>query len=407
MNQTWTSWKSKAAAGCVCAALIASGSLWAVTRLAFAQSGQDAADGSPTRAAPGQAADPPSVDLTSKQLQFVKVEQAGTHKFSIDRSTIGSIDFDEDTQVQVFTPYQGRIISLFVKLDDRVTAGQALFTIDSVDLRQAESALVQAAGVYDLTTKSLARARKLVPAGGGAQKDLDQAASDQQTAEGNLKAARDALRVYGKDDAEIERVVNERRIDGVLVIKSPSNGVVTARNGSPGLFVQPGGAPAPLTIADLSTKWMVAYFTEADSSIVRIGQEVSVRAVAVPGRTFHGRINAVGESIDPATRRFMVRAEIADPENVLRPGMFVNFTVVTGAAVDAVAVPLGGIVRKGDGVMTAWITTDRRHFTQRIVKIGMQQDGLDEIVDGIRVGEAVVTDGAVFLNNILEAGPSE
>ena len=152
---------------------------------------------------------------------------------------------------------------------------------------------------------------------------------------------------------------------------------------------------------------MVANFTEAETSIVRMGQDVSVRALAVPGRLFHGRINAVGENIDPATRRFMVRAEIADPDNVLRPGMFANFTVVTGKAVDAVAIPLGGIVRKGDGVMTAWVTTDRRHFTQRIVKIGLQQDGLDEIVDGVRAGETVVTDGAVFLNNILEAGPSE
>ena len=407
MTQPSTSWKSKAAAGFVCAAIAASGAVWTITRVAFAQAGADAANGGSARAGSTQAAEAPSVDLTAKQLQFVKVEQAKTHRFAVDRSTIGSIDFNEDTQIQVFTPYQGRILSIFVKLDDRVTTGQALFTIDSVDLRQAESTLVQAAGVYDLTTKSLARARKLVPSGGGAQKDLDQAASDQQTAEGNLAAARDALRVYGKDEAEIDRIVSERRIDGVLVIKSPSNGVVTARNGGPGLFVQPGNAPAPLTIADLSTKWMVANFTEVDSSIIRFGQEVSVRALAVPDRTFRGRINAVGESIDPATRRFMVRAEIADPENVLRPGMFANFTVVTGKAIDALALPLSGVVRKGDGVMTAWITTDRRHFTQRIVKVGLQQDGLDEIVDGLRAGETVVTDGAVFLNNILEAGPSE
>jgi len=65
------------------------------------------------------------------------------------------------------------------------------------------------------------------------------------------------------------------------------------------------------------------------------------------------------------------------------------------------------VVREGDGTLTAWVTTDRRHFLQRILKIGLRSDGRDQVLDGLRLGETVVTDGAVFLSNILYAPPSD
>jgi membrane fusion protein, heavy metal efflux system len=70
-------------------------------------------------------------------------------------------------------------------------------------------------------------------------------------------------------------------------------------------------------------------------------------------------------------------------------------------------VPANGIVREPDGTMTAWVTTDRRHFSQRVVKIGLRTDDQVEILAGLQPGELVVTDGAVFLSNMLEAPPSD
>jgi multidrug efflux pump subunit AcrA (membrane-fusion protein) len=100
----------------------------------------------------------PSVALSESQRASVKVEAVGEHVFPIEKSAVGSIDFNEDMSVQVFTPYQGRIINLFAKVGDDVQQGQTLFTIDSPDLLQAESMLIAAAGVLELTTKNLARA---------------------------------------------------------------------------------------------------------------------------------------------------------------------------------------------------------------------------------------------------------
>jgi membrane fusion protein, heavy metal efflux system len=358
-------------------------------------------------AAPGATAGPPRVELTDKQQFLIKVGPVGTHSFRIEKSAIGSVDFDEDREVQVLSPYQGRITAVFVQLGDKVTAGQPLYAIDSPDLVQAESTLIQAAGVLDLTNRALARARRLVPAGGGAQKDLEQAVSDQQTAEGNLNAARNALLIFGKSRDEIDHIAADRRPDTVLTLRSPLDGVVVSRAAAPGLFLQAGGTPAPVAVADVSVKWMIANFTEADVADIRVGQEVIARALPEPDRVFHGKVSAVGESIDPATRRFIVRFEVRDPDNVLRPGMFVSFVISTGRVAVSAAMPPTGVVREGDGTMTAWVTQDRHHFEQRVIRLGLQQDNLDQVLSGLGSGELAVTDGAVYLNNMLEASPSD
>ncbi len=358
-------------------------------------------------AKPGEVPAGATVELSKSQLGLIRVQPAGTYTFEVQSSMIGGVDFDQDRQLQVFTPYQGRIIALFGQLGDAVKRGQVLFTVDSADLLQAEATLIQTAGLDDLTKGALARARKLVPAGGGAQKDLDQAISDQQTAEGNYQAAYQALHIFGKDNSEIDRVVHDRKADPTLVVKSPIDGVITARNASPGLFIQPGIAPAPYTVADTTIKWLNANVSEIDERAFRVGQEVEARVFGLPDRVFHGRISVLGASIDSVTRRLTVRSEIKDPDDQLKPGMFATVTIQTGAPRQSVGLPLSGVVREGDGTMTAWITKDQRHFEQRTVRIGLQQNGVDEIVSGLRAGELVVTDGAVFVSNVLDAGPSD
>jgi cobalt-zinc-cadmium efflux system membrane fusion protein len=342
-----------------------------------------------------------SVELSETQLAPVKVEAAAEHVFPIEKEAVGSIDFNEEMSLQVFTPYQGRILELFAKVGDEVKKGQTLFTIDSPDLLQAESTLIAAAGVQELTNRVLTRARQLFETRAIAQKELDQNTSDQQSAEGALKAARDNVRLFGKSVAEVERIIRERRADPVLVVPSPIAGRVTARNAAPGLLVQPGSAPAPYSVADISTMWMMANVAESDSPSFRLGQEVKVKVMAYPGRIFEGRISTIGATVDPNTHRVLVRSEIDDPQHELRPGMFANFVIRTGEPVRAVAVPLDGVVREGDGTMTVWVTTDHRRFVKRTVRLGLARGGYHQIVEGLQQGELVATSGALFLSNAL------
>jgi cobalt-zinc-cadmium efflux system membrane fusion protein len=344
---------------------------------------------------------PDSIELSESQLKGVKVEAIETRDFPIEKRAVGSIDFNEDLLTQVFTPYAGRIIGLFAKIGDEVKKGQLLFTIDSPDLLQASSTLISAAGVLQLTSKNLARLKTLYETKAISQKDLEQAISDQQTAEGALRAARDSVRIFGKTDAEMDRMIADRKVDPTLVIQSPISGRITARNASPGLYVQPGNAPAPFTVADISTMWMLANVTESDAPAFSVGQEVRVSVLSFPNRTFRGHITTISSMVDPTTRRMLVRSEIEDPKHELRAGMFANYVITTGAPERSLAIPLDGVVREGDGTMTVWVTADRRRFTKRVVKIGLQNEGYMQILSGIQAGELVATEGALFLSNAL------
>jgi cobalt-zinc-cadmium efflux system membrane fusion protein len=353
-------------------------------------------------------ANPPAsqttLDLSSSQLNAIKVEPVERHLFPVEKEAVGNIDYDEDLSVQVFPDYQGTIIETLVQLGANVQRNQSLYTIKSPDLIQAESTLIGAAATFDLTSKELARVQGL---GGVAEREKEQAISDQQTAEGALKAARDAVRVFGKTDAEIDQMIASRKIDPALVVRSPISGKITSKNAQPGFLVQPGNLPAPYSVADVSIKWMLANVTESEIPLFRLGEPAQVRVISYPDHIFKGRVSKIYETVDPNTHRVTIRSEIADANDELHPGMLANFVIRVHDPVEATALPANGVVREADGTMTAWVTTDRQRFTQRIIKTGLRVDDEVQILDGLQPGELAVTDGAVFLSNMLQAPPSD
>jgi membrane fusion protein, heavy metal efflux system len=383
----------------------------AVTAAVFLSScGHSASANAPTASssATSSAQSAPTVELSASQLNSIKIEPVGSYAFPVEKEAVGNIDYDEDLSVQVFPPYQGTIIKTFVELGAEVQKDQPLYTIKSPDLIQAENNLIGAAATYELTTKELARAKDLYTTSVGVpQRELEQAISDQQTADGALKAARDAVLVFGKTDAEIDQMIASRKVDPALVVRSPIRGKITYKNAQPGFFVQPGNPPAPYSVADVNLKWMLANVPESESGFFHLGQPVAVRTLAYDGRVFKGKVSKIYESVDPNTHRVTIRSEITDPQNELRPGMLANFVIRVDGPVEATAIPANGVVREPDGTMGAWVTTDRRTFTEKIIKVGLRNDGKVQILDGLQQGELVVSDGAVFLSNMLQAPPSD
>jgi membrane fusion protein, heavy metal efflux system len=345
-----------------------------------------------------------TLDLSPSQLNSIKIEPVGTYIFPVEREAVGNIDFDEDLSVQVFPAYQGTILKTFVELGARVQKDEPLYTIKSPDLIQAESTLIGAAATFELTSKELARVQGLP---GVAEREKEQATSDEQTAEGALKAARDAVLVFGKTNAEIDQMIASRKIDPALVVRSPIAGKVTYKVAQPGFLVQPGNPPAPYSVADVALKWMLANISEGELSVFHLGDPVQVKVLAYPGRVFKGKVSKIYETVDPNTHRVTIRSEIVDPNDELHPGMLANFVIRVHDPIEATAIPANGVVREADGTMTAWVTTDRRRFQQRIIKIGLRSDDQVQVLDGLQRGELAVTDGAVFLSNMLEAPPSD
>jgi cobalt-zinc-cadmium efflux system membrane fusion protein len=118
-------------------------------------------------------------------------------------------------------------------------------------------------------------------------------------------------------------------------------------------------------------------------------------------------VSRVYSTIDPNTHRLTVRAQVEDAKGELRPGMLCRVVIRGGEPVESLAVPTTAVVREGDGSMITWVTTDRAHFTERTLTLGLLRDGRYQVLSGLKANELVVVEGGVFLSNLLEAPPSD
>jgi membrane fusion protein, heavy metal efflux system len=240
---------------------------------------------------------------------------------------------------------------------------------------QAESTLLTAAANVEMSRKELVRVRSLGESNGIAPKELEGAIASRQSAAAALKAARDALRALGKSDAQIDRLVASGEFSS-----APTHG---------------------------SDTWVVASVTESDSPQVRVGQSIRVKVPAYPDHWYSGRVSKIYATLDPNTHRLTVRAQVADPTHELRPGMLATVVIRVADPVTSIALPTTAVVRESDGSMITWVTTDRRHFTARALTLGLQSAGHYQVLAGLRGHELAVTEGGIFLSNMLEAPPSD
>ena len=258
---------------------------------------------------------------------------------------------------------------------EKTELGSIAFAEDPA-IVQAESTLLGAAATLRLTRKELRRATLLHETQGVSGRELEQARSDEQTAAAALASARAALHALGKSDGQIDQMVASGRVD------SPPAGSGTG-------------------------KWVEANVFETDIPGIRAGEPARITVTAYPDKVFTGTVRRIYSTVDPGLHRQTVRCAVSDTKDLLRPGMLASVTIATGAPLAAAAIPADGVVREGDGTLTAWVTADRHHFTQRIIKTGLREDGEVQVLDGLRPGELVVTRGAIFLDNMVNAVPSD
>jgi cobalt-zinc-cadmium efflux system membrane fusion protein len=130
---------------------------------------------------------------------------------------------------------------------------------------------------------------------------------------------------------------------------------------------------------------------------MHVGEPVEVHVLAFPGRVFKAKISWVAPSIDANTHRLSVRADVENPRGELKPGMFANFSIITGEAATAPAVPQRAIVYEGD-TARVWVAAADGTIAGRSVRVGQIADGMVEILEGLTAGEKVVTSGALFID---------
>jgi cobalt-zinc-cadmium efflux system membrane fusion protein len=369
-----------------------------------------------TQPAPPAAPPPGSFRPTEAQWRGLKIVPVVLVAFRSERLTEGNIAIDDDLTTPVFSPYSGRVTRLIARLGDTVERGAPLFEIQATEFVQAANTLITAVAALKTSRSQLAQAEinekrnhQLYLANGGALKDWQQSQTDLATAQNAalsadiaLATARNQLRIFGKSDDEIAALEAQptQKLEPVAIVPAPIAGTVTQRQIGLGQYIQSvsSGAANPVyTIGNLSTVWLIANVRESDASLMQLGAPVEVRVPAYPGRVFKAKISWVAPSIDANTHRLPVRADVENADGALKPMMFANFTIITGDASTAPAVPQSAVVYEGASTRV-WVARDDGTIATRSVHIGRVKDDLVEILDGLSLSDKVVSSGALFID---------
>ena len=351
-------------------------------------------------------------DITDLQRRSLAIEPVQIVQFHATRRAEGKIAVNENRSTPVFSQYSSaRVVRIYADTGDVVAKGAPLVEIETPDMVQAANDLTTAtAGVnkaraqLQLTQTAEARQHELYAAKAAslkdwqqAQADLAGARNDLRSAEITLAAVRNRLVILGKNRKEIDALEARQTIDPITTIVAPITGVVVQRKIGPGQYISASATDPVYVLGDLSTVWLVASVKETDVPFVKVGQPVAVHVLAYPDREFAAKIISVGATIDPTTRRLQVRADVENPDNMLKPEMFAEFAIVVGGDVEAPAVPVNAVVYEGD-TARVWVQAVDNHFASRIVKLGIQDARMVQVVSGLEPGDRVVTGGSLFID---------
>ncbi len=301
--------------------------------------------------------------------------------------------------VQSAPKINGRLLSVTVRMGDRVTRGQTMARLEDSEIREqvrqteasfdvAEATVRQREADLRFAQTNLDRSRSLFERQLLSKQTLDDAESRQQASAAQLDLARAQL-------AQSQARVEELKINLTdTVITSPVTGFVGSRTLDPGAWVTPN--TAFLSVVDISTVRLVANVVEKDLRRITAGLGAEVAVDAYPGEQFMGKVARVAPVLDPATRTAQIEVEIANPQGRLKPGMYANVRFTVDQRPKTLVVPTNAVV-EWEGKRGVFVPGDGDTATFHPITLGLQDQKQTEVASGLSEGDRVITTGAATL----------
>ncbi|RPH63159.1 MAG: efflux RND transporter periplasmic adaptor subunit [Acidobacteria bacterium] len=314
--------------------------------------------------------------------------------------------------VQAAPKINGRLLSVTVRMGDRVTRGQTMARLEDSEIQEqvrqaeasfkvAEATVRQREADLRFSDTNLDRSRSLFERQLLSRQTLEDAESRQQASAAQLDLARAQL-------AQSQARVEELRINLTnTVVTSPVTGFVGSRTLDPGAWVTPN--TAFISVVDISTVRLVANVVEKDLRRISAGLAAEVGVDAYPGEQFMGKVARVAPVLDPATRTAQIEVEIANPQGRLKPGMYANVRFTVDQRPKTLVVPTNAVV-EWEGKRGVFVPGDGDTATFHPITLGLQDQKHTEVASGLAEGDRVITTGAASLregDRIVLAGQSE
>jgi len=326
-------------------------------------------------------------------LQLVAVTQ--TTWMTILRTT-GTVDWNNDRTTQAITEVSGPITRIVVDTGTQVKEGDVLLYVSSPDVSNAIASYRKAKNRLDLAQRNLDRNKDLFEHKAISQRDFESAQADYNDAATDVQTSLEALRIFGVTPADITEA--ERQNTGIrpeLAMRAPISGTVVQKMVLPGQFIQ-AGTTAAFVISDVSTLWVQGHIYEKDLRSIHVGDVAEMRNTSFPG-VFHGTVSYIGDMIDPATRTTPVRIVTKNSDRLLKKDLFLDVTIQDKSQHQALVVPTTSVLYDDQNFPFVYLQVEAGKFAQRAIKIGGQQQDQIEVLDGLKEGDRVVSQGSVFL----------
>jgi Cu(I)/Ag(I) efflux system membrane fusion protein len=312
------------------------------------------------------AADGAYVRIAPEMVQNLGVRTAVAERSRLWRGidTVGYVDYDESRVSHIHLRTEGWIEDLMVQSEgERIKQGERLFSLYSPELVNAQEEFVQALKIGNT---------------------------------GLVRASRDRLAALGIPASQIKRLEKDRKPSQTIPVYAPQDGVVASLSVRDGMYIKP--ATRVMSLADLSSVWLLAEVFERQADWVRVGQSTEVRLAFQPGRTWEGKVEYIYPSLDAKTRTLKARLRFDNPDEILKPNMYADVKIFGGPKDDVIVIPVEALIRTGREQRVVLSLGDGR-FESRRVSAGIESGDWVEILDGIEPGDTVVTSGQFLIDS--------
>lgn len=267
--------------------------------------------------------------------------------------------------------------------------------------------------IVNLTKENLARvtvATEVVARGnlgmtlkavGRVSENLNKTAKVTSTLEGRLSKLTVDLNDQVKAGDVLGLVQTPELLGKPLELKAPIDGVITQRKSTVGELI--GKDTEIYTISDPADLWVLAEIKERDIAAVHVGQETVFSVLAYHAEAFHGKVVLLGNRVESESRTLEVRIEVANADGRLKPGMFADVEIATTALQDVLTISDKALQTLEDEQIVFVALSDTK-FEKRVIKTGLEQRGRVQVLEGLKEGERVVTEGSFILKSELLKG---
>ncbi len=350
----------------------------------------------PAAAPPPAAEASAGLSLTPEQRSRITVKPVEESAFHRTIETTGTVAFDQNASTQVISGISGPVVRILTPPGTRVSAGQALAEVTSPDFATAVSGYRKSVASAANLRRIADLDKKLFDAGGISRREMQQAETDALSAEADRDAAHAQLRSIGIPAEAVDALREGKPAEAPRgVIRAPIAGTVVERLITPGQLLQ-AGTTVCFTIADLSKVWVIANVFEQDVPFVSIGAAADVFAGSTDAPT-PGHVEYVASLVDPTTRAIDVRVVLENPGGLLKKDQYVRVAIHSPRESRGVLLPTSAVLRDEDNLPFVYVEGAGGSFLRRRIELGSREGDRLEARSGMRAGDRVVVEGALFM----------